>query len=72
MIADCRDISVIYDPENTGVNDTVNQVCADAEDYCYSEVRGPYLDYSGRNYYDIATFDPDPFPDVSLCSKSDG
>lgn len=63
MIADCREISVIYDPENTGVNDTVNQVCFDAEDYCYSEVRGPYLEVSGRNYYDMATFDPDPFPD---------
>lgn len=24
---------------------------------------GPYLEVSGRNYYDIATFDPDPFPD---------
>lgn len=63
MIADCREISVIYDPENTGVNSTVNEVCDEAESYCYEYVRGPYLEVSGRNYYDMATFDPDPFPD---------
>lgn len=51
-----------FDPNNTGINATVNQVCADAENFCSDEVRGPYLDYSGRNYYDFATFDPDPFP----------
>lgn len=39
MIADCREISVIYDPENTGDNATVNEVCADAENFCYQEVR---------------------------------
>lgn len=39
MIADCREISILYDPDNTGDNATVNQVCYDAEDFCYSEVR---------------------------------
>ena len=63
MIADCRQISVVFDPDNTGGNETVNSVCADAENYCYEFVRGPYLEVSGRNYYDMATFDPDPFPD---------
>lgn len=62
QIADCRAISVIYDPENIGINETVNAVCADAEDFCSTYVRGPYLEYSGRNYYDIGTLDPDPFP----------
>ena len=61
-IQDCRDISTVYDPENIGMNATVNAVCYDAEDFCATEVRGPYLDVSGRNYYDMATFDPDPFP----------
>ena len=62
QIEDCRAISVIYDPENIGINATVNQVCQEAENFCSTEVRGPYLLYSGRNYYDIATLDPDPFP----------
>ncbi|KAI7089367.1 Carboxypeptidase S1 [Hortaea werneckii] len=62
QIEDCRAISVIYDPENIGINDTVNEVCQEAENFCSTEVRGPYLQYSGRNYYDIATLDPDPFP----------
>ena len=51
QIADCRAISTVYDPENLGVNETVNQVCSDAEAFCYDEVRGPYLEVSGRNYY---------------------
>ncbi|KAI7495333.1 Carboxypeptidase S1 [Hortaea werneckii] len=62
QIEDCRAISVIYDPENIGINETVNEVCQEAENFCSTEVRGPYLQYSGRNYYDIATLDPDPFP----------
>ncbi|KAK4501839.1 hypothetical protein PRZ48_007648 [Zasmidium cellare] len=61
-IYQCRNLSLIYDPENIGINKTVNRICADAEDFCYSDVRGPYLDVSGRNYYDMATLDPDPFP----------
>ncbi|OTA54958.1 serine carboxypeptidase [Hypoxylon sp. EC38] len=62
QINDCRALSVVYDPDNTGVNDTVNKVCSDAETFCSSYVRGPYLDYSGRNYYDYASIDPNPFP----------
>lgn len=62
QIADCRALIPEYDPGNIGINATVNQICADAEDYCSTYVRGPYLDVSGRNYYDMATLDPDPFP----------
>lgn len=58
MIADCREMSTVYDPENTGANETVNEACSDAENYCYEYVRGPYLEVSGRNYYDMATFNP--------------
>jgi hypothetical protein len=61
QIEDCRALTQ-YDPQSIGINATVNQVCSDAENFCSDEVRGPYLDYSGRNYYDMATFDPDPFP----------
>ena len=62
QIRDCRAVAGIYDPEALGINDTVNKLCAEAETFCSDEVRGPYLDYSGRNYYDMATLDPDPFP----------
>lgn len=34
----------------------------EAETFCSNGVRDPYLEYSGRNYYDFATLDPDPFP----------
>ncbi|KKZ61151.1 carboxypeptidase S1 like B [[Emmonsia] crescens] len=62
MVNDCRAVSAISDPENTGINATVNDICSKAENYCSSEVRGPYLDYSGRNYYDISQVEPVPFP----------
>jgi carboxypeptidase C (cathepsin A) len=60
QVARCRELASRFDVNNTGINDTVNEVCADAENFCSSEVRGPYLDYSGRNYYDIRQLDPDP------------
>ncbi|PGH00730.1 hypothetical protein GX51_05611 [Blastomyces parvus] len=62
MVEDCRAISAIYDPDNTGINETVNDICATAENYCSSEVRGPYLRHSGRNYYDISQVEPAAFP----------
>ncbi|KAI2463189.1 serine carboxypeptidase [Annulohypoxylon bovei var. microspora] len=62
QINDCRALALVYDPENIGINATVNEVCSDAETFCSNEVRGPYLDYSGRNYYDYASLDPNPFP----------
>ncbi|KAI1341701.1 carboxypeptidase S1-like protein B [Xylariaceae sp. FL0016] len=62
QIAQCEELAVLYDPEARGINDTVNQICSDAENFCYSDVRGPYLEYSGRNYYDYASVDPSPFP----------
>lgn len=58
----CRNLSIEYDSENRGHNASVNSVCADAETYCSANVRDPYIDYSGRNYYDFATLDPDPNP----------
>ncbi|TPX11653.1 uncharacterized protein E0L32_007632 [Thyridium curvatum] len=62
MINDCHAASVVGDPDDTGKNATVNKICSQAEDYCSTEVRGPYLRYSGRNYYDMTQLDPDPFP----------
>ncbi|KAI1762779.1 carboxypeptidase S1-like protein B [Hypoxylon sp. FL1150] len=62
QINDCRALALVYDPSNIGINDTVNKVCSDAETFCSSDVRGPYLEYSGRSYYDYASLDPHPFP----------
>ncbi|KAI1381072.1 serine carboxypeptidase [Hypoxylon crocopeplum] len=62
QILNCRNLALEYDPENIGINNTVNEVCSDAETYCSNFVRGPYLEYSGRNYYDYASIDPNPFP----------
>lgn len=40
----------------------VNEVCHAAEKFCSTHLITPYRRHSGRNYYDIATLDPDPFP----------
>lgn len=39
QIYHCRNLSLAYDPENIGINATVNQVCEDAETYCTKYVR---------------------------------
>ena len=62
QINDCRTNSTLYDPTQRGLNATVNRLCQQAESFCSSNVRDPYLEYSGRNYYDFATLDPDPNP----------
>ncbi|KAI0427954.1 carboxypeptidase S1 [Xylaria sp. FL1042] len=62
QIAECIAVAEAYDPDNIGINATVNKICMAAETFCSNEVRGPYLEYSNNNYYDLATQDPDPFP----------
>ncbi|KAF2767661.1 carboxypeptidase S1-like protein B [Teratosphaeria nubilosa] len=62
QIYECRNLSLAYDPDNLGINMTVNKVCSEAETYCVANVRSPYQNYSGRNYYDIGVLDPDPWP----------
>ncbi|KAF2837047.1 alpha/beta-hydrolase [Patellaria atrata CBS 101060] len=62
-INDCRAAAAIGDPSQRGLNDTVNEICQDAETFCSSGVRDGYLDNSGRNYYDITIIDPDPWPE---------
>ncbi|OCL10097.1 alpha/beta-hydrolase [Glonium stellatum] len=62
QINHCRDLSALYDPTNQGNNRSVNTICSAAETFCVNEIRNPYTSTSGRNYYDIATLDPDPFP----------
>lgn len=62
QILECREVAAVSDPQNLGVNATVNDICEAAESYCRSYVLNPYVLYSGRNYYDIATLDPAPTP----------
>ncbi|KIV90011.1 hypothetical protein PV10_07361 [Exophiala mesophila] len=61
-IEDCRALSIQYDPSQRGLNTSVNSICQDAESFCSENIRDPYIKYSGRNYYDFATLNPDPFP----------
>ena len=61
-INDCRKVSAIFDPDNTGINATVNAICEDAETWCTKYLKDPYLDLSGRNYYDVTQEDPTLFP----------
>ena len=61
QIDNCRNLSLSFDPTNQGVNASVNRVCQAAETFCSAEISDPYFE-AGRNYYDFATLDPDPFP----------
>jgi carboxypeptidase C (cathepsin A) len=61
-IQNCRDAAAISDPENLGINATVNGVCEDAETWCRTNIVSPYTSNSGRDYYDISTESPPPFP----------
>ncbi|KAF2659029.1 alpha/beta-hydrolase [Lophiostoma macrostomum CBS 122681] len=54
QIEHCRNLSIIYDPTNQGFNETVNDVCQEAETFCTANIRDPYFD-SDVNYYDISS-----------------
>ncbi|KAL4801019.1 Alpha/Beta hydrolase protein [Aspergillus venezuelensis] len=62
LILECRAAAAEGDPKMYGNNKTVNAICQKANSYCSNNVEGPYIIYSGRGYYDISHFDPDPFP----------
>ncbi|KAE8354292.1 Alpha/Beta hydrolase protein [Aspergillus coremiiformis] len=62
QIIECRRLAAEGDPEMYGNNHTVNTACGKANTYCSNQVEGPYSLYSGRGYYDISHFSPDPFP----------
>ncbi|KEY72796.1 hypothetical protein S7711_04390 [Stachybotrys chartarum IBT 7711] len=62
QIDNCREVSTLYDPENIGINATVNRICERAETYCTNTMRDPYLQFSGRDYYDVTQLEPVLFP----------
>ncbi|KAL4788087.1 Alpha/Beta hydrolase protein [Aspergillus varians] len=62
LITECRSLAAEGDPHMYGNNKTVNSACQKADAYCSNNVEGPYIVSSGRGYYDISHFDPDPYP----------
>ena len=61
-ILDCQATEAQGDPYNYGNNNSVSDVCYEAVSVCSQYVDGLYSQLSGRNYYDFAAIDPDPFP----------
>ncbi|KAL5342909.1 Alpha/Beta hydrolase protein [Aspergillus crustosus] len=62
LITRCRSLASEGDPHMYGNNHTVNAACQEADSFCSNNIEGPYVLFSGRGYYDISHFDPDPFP----------
>ena len=60
QILACQALSAQYDPDFAGGNSSVNDACFNASQNCYYDAA--YPETSGRNFYDIAAIDPDPFP----------
>ena len=62
LILKCQAEEAQGDPFNYGTNQSVSDVCIQAVYICQSYVDGIYDQVSGRNVYDIAAINPDPFP----------
>ena len=62
QILNCQALADEKDLDEYGNNDDVNEACQSAASFCIEEVEGQYTGSSGRNYYDVAAVDPDPFP----------
>lgn len=45
-IQECRELGEQYDPEQLGVNETVNAVCVKAQNYCTNNIIGAFEAYS--------------------------
>lgn len=62
QILECRAVASLGDPFSFGNNETVNGICHNASDYCSNSLEGPYIEFGGRGYYDVAHDVLDPFP----------
>lgn len=47
LIATCREAQALGDPDDLGTNNTVNEICAAATEFCFEFVQGAYVEYSG-------------------------
>jgi carboxypeptidase C (cathepsin A) len=61
LILNCRALAKEGDPLMFGNNNTVNEACVAADQFCSNQVEGVYF-YGDRGYYDVAHTNPDPFP----------
>lgn len=61
-VQNCRSMAAQMDSDNDGDSAQVNAVCQDANDFCINNVESPYLQSSGRSFYDIAAPSASPFP----------
>ncbi|KAM0720596.1 hypothetical protein Q7P37_004732 [Cladosporium fusiforme] len=61
QILQCRALGAQYDPDELNLNSTVNEICAAATIYCFTNVLGAYS-ASGRSPFDIANQLPNPYP----------
>ncbi|KAL8990839.1 MAG: hypothetical protein Q9177_000605 [Variospora cf. flavescens] len=61
QIQSCRNAVSVKDPDNEGDVASVNQICKNAQIYCYQTLLGPYAS-SRRSVYDITQLVPSPFP----------
>lgn len=61
LILTCRALASEGDPMAFGNNQTVNEACVEADQFCSTQVEGPFFS-GGRGFYDITHLSPDPFP----------
>jgi hypothetical protein len=53
MALTCQALATQSDPYGSGNNVTVNDACAKAYNYCFTEVHGPYSVSNVRHFFDI-------------------
>ncbi|KAI9663280.1 MAG: hypothetical protein M1821_008328 [Bathelium mastoideum] len=58
----CRELGSSGDPDELGLNATVNQFCAEAFVYCFEFVQAAFPELTDRSAFDIAQPNPNPFP----------
>ncbi|THW75315.1 alpha/beta-hydrolase, partial [Aureobasidium pullulans] len=58
----CQSAAETYDPENTAINATVNELCFKSAYYCTKYIRGPLAETQKYAPFDIGHYQPDPFP----------
>ncbi|RDW94562.1 hypothetical protein BP5796_00325 [Coleophoma crateriformis] len=59
----CHEIAAVGDPNYDGNNQTVNEVCSGAFEFCFGYVQGTYVNLANRSSFDMSAPVLDPFPD---------
>ncbi|TKA76423.1 hypothetical protein B0A55_05196 [Friedmanniomyces simplex] len=60
----CRKAASLYDPNNIGINETVNAICKAAYDFCFINLGRLYAESSAHGFYDYGTLNTDPGPPI--------